>query len=117
MAKQPKGSDEPTIKERIVVFMRRREGEHLTTSEVANALGIRRDQATSALHNLAKRSMPDTIRRVGDGVWVYSAPSVLDRRAVDGTFSAVGALSNGRILLVDLDGQLWEAGKVDVPSL
>lgn len=109
MAKTVKGADEPTIKEKIVTFMRRREGEHITTAEIATALGIKRDQATSALHNLAKRSMPDSVRRVGDGVWVYSQPSVLDQRAVEGTFKAVGKLSNGGIILVDLDGKLWEA--------
>lgn len=117
MAKTAKGENEPTIKERIVVYLRRREGDHITTAEIANALGIRRDQATSALHNLAKKALPDSVRRVGDGVWMYTAPRPLDQRAVDGTFSAVGRLSDGKILLVDLEGQLWEAHRVDTPNL
>lgn len=113
MAKTAKGPDEPTIKERIVVYMRRREGDHLTTAEITRALGIKRDQATSALHNLAKRAMPDNVRRVGDGVWMYTSTRPLERRAEDGAFSAVGRLSSGKILLVDEEGQLWEAHRVE----
>lgn len=115
MAKQPKGIDEPTIKERLVMYLRRREGDHLTTGEIATALGIKRNQATSALHNLAKRSMTDSVRRLGDGVWVYAAPSTIDARADEGSFAAVGRLSDGRILLVDEEGTLWEADRVQEP--
>lgn len=117
MAKPIKDVDAPTIKEQIVAWMRRREGEHLTTGEIANAMGIKRNQATSALHNLAKRSMPESVRRVGDGVWMYTSPRVLDTRPPDeGAFSPVGRLSGGGLILVDNDGALWEAHPMSAPE-
>ena len=114
--KEPKGAEEPTIKEKIVVILKRKEGEHVTTGEISGALGIRRDQATSALHNLAKRSMVDSVRRVGDGVWTYQSPSPLTVGNVDATFSAVGTLGDGQVLLIDETGQLWQAYKVEAPA-
>lgn len=93
MAKEVKDVGEATIKERTVTYLRRREGEHVTTAELSNALGIKRDQATSALHNLAKRSLPDAVSRVGDGVWVYVSPRT--RRVQDATTAQLGEIGEG----------------------
>jgi len=108
--------EEPTIKERVVVYLRRREGDHVTTGDVAGALAIRRDQATSALHNLAKHAMRDSVTRVGDGVWTYSSPTQMQAAAASadaGTWKPVGRLPSGAVLLVDGAGRVWEANEID----
>ena len=126
MVKETKDVGEATIKERAVTFLRRREGEHVTTAEVANSLGIHRDQATSALHNLAKRSLPDAVTRVGDGVWVYVSPKT--RRVQDATTAQLGEVgqglrlyllgrlpgSDGKVMIAaDDDGIMYEVRRLE----
>lgn len=109
-----------TLKERVITHLRRRDGEHVTTGEVANALGITRAQATSALHNLAKNVMPDTVRRVSEGVWMYTAPKPylgaglesLSEVGEGTTVYRVGRLTDGTVLVTDEDGQLYEMKQV-----
>ncbi len=120
MAKQAREDQEtPTIKERAITYMRRREGERVTTGELASSLGIRRDQATSALHNLAKRSLPESVSRIGDGVWVYTAPRgesaptpppAMAELGTAPTISLVGRLASDRdvIIAIDGDGMFYE---------
>lgn len=104
--KLAKALDEPTYKEQILVYMRHRAGQDLTTGEIAGAISLSREQAASALHNLARRSMPDQIRHVGDGVWRY-------RAAAEGELSLpfviVGKTPDGQVILADTEGTLYRA--------
>ena len=109
--KKPKNPGEATIKERTLTYLRGREGEHVTTAEVANALGITRDQATSALHNLAKRSLPEAVRRVGDAIWLYE--STPGRAAVVGDTRQLHVLgkvsgAGGAMIAADDEGAMYE---------
>jgi hypothetical protein len=74
-------------------------------------LELRRDQAASALHNLAKRSLPDTVRHYGDGVWMYVASTEADVRTSDvvGEFVAVGRTLDNKTILSDQEGRLYKA--------
>jgi len=119
-----KREDDATIKERVVTFLRRREGDHITTAEVATGLGVTRDQATSALHNLAKRSLPEAVSRVGDGVWVYVSPrtrrsqEMTQAQLADAgrglTLYLLGRMRNGEVMVAaDDDGNMYEVRRLD----
>lgn len=101
----------PHIKERAISLLRSRTGQTVTVSELAEELGVSRQQVFNAMSYIV-RTMHPLVRKVASGVYMMGGDGS-DIGTPRLVFEIVTKLPSG-VLVKDGDGNLFKLEPVDL---
>lgn len=96
------------IRERVVMFLRDRDGIPVGVTELADGLGLTRQQVFNAMTDVVADMYP-LVRKLKSSVWMFQS----DRQAVSDVYELVTDLAGVRVVRGG-DGKLYRLVEVDL---